>query len=1143
MKKFRKRLMAFALAAGICIPGGLAPTAEAAVEGLPVTVVHYDMSRTEDGKYLKDTTGKDNNGLLHNIQEEDFAKQGEDDVLYLPGGEGGENGAYIDLPASITADLNYKEGFSIEIALTPRTNQYQFLWTIGTDYQTNYLFFNPRLQEGNMNVAIKTDTTENSISGSGGVTLNTKRVSVVTVTSEKQELKLYVNGSYIGELNHEHDLDKLFKGSNGVLGYIGRSNWDDPSCDAVVTDFKIYGDALTAQQVEDVYKEVKDQYVYPAQLLEEDMEATDLGDLSAVTSDIVLPDTGENGSTITWTSDNTSVIEIADNTAKITRPEITTLVTLTAEYSLSGQTGTRMFLVNVPGTKDKAERIVEESLNLPWYLTERNVLPMSIQNTDITWTSDSDLVDAGTGKITAPASGMEEVRLTASVEQEGAEPVVREFRVKILGADSAYILGYTRETDSTRTLSGMYDEEVCYSMHLGYSEDGEDYEALLNNTGILFAKADGEKTVLLKDPYIFRMKDGTFGILAVRLQLTNADGKKTLTEDAPGKLLFFTSKDLVSYEEQTMLQVGTDNEQIAEPACEYDAVKDSYRITWKDTNSGMTYANTTKDFQNFSGKKVSASLSRDASDSGITYAVEGNVIGVTAEEADYIHTKLTKVVNTTVDAPSDITVEKGGSADLSDVKVTAHYSDGSSAQKAVIWDEASLAEVDFDKPGTYTVNGIVKQISDTEENNYPFLVARADPQAVEYNGKYYFIATTEDTGNIGIYIRESDTVTGLNDAQEHLIFDEKKGADYGYITKNNHWAPELHVVNGELYIFFSSNVLEDGWDVQSMVMKLTGDDPTDYDDWGELERFLDKDGNLLNTVYGGITLDMTYFTYGGRSYVAWSQRNFGTNGGTADIWLGETDADKPYQLISDAVKIVNCEYGWERNNTFVTEGPNVIIRDDKLYLTYSGGATDDTYCVGMTSIDLGADTDFLDPDAWTKSNYPILTGLSVPGYNGPGHNAYVTDEDGNLINVFHARPGDNPWAYRDAFLRIVHFGADGEPVLDMTEEREILPENKNVSVKIIVTETSGGSIGEGEDPEGGKKPGTTTGDGNNSDNGADDGKGGSTNTTAGGKGGAPQTGDTTNLTPALLLMTAAVLAAGGAAVYRRRVKKADSRRK
>src|SRR5690606_16974963 len=86
--------------------------------------------------------------------------------------------------------------------------------------------------------------------------------------------------------------------------------------------------------------------------------------------------------------------------------------------------------------------------------------------------------------------------------------------------------------------------------------------------------------------------------------------------------------------------------------------------------------------------------------------------------------------------------------------------------------------------------------------------------------------------------------------------------------------------------------------------------------------------------------------------------------------------------------------------------------------------------------------------SWTKSNYPLLTSRSVSGEYGPGHNSYVMDDDGVLWNVYHARNGiDGP---RCTGIRRVHFDIDGYPVLDLTEERDINPELKHVSTKLIV---------------------------------------------------------------------------------------------
>ena len=1032
-----KKTMAVMLAAVMSVSGtAVSAPAEATTDSYKLAV-HYDMSN--DGAYLLDQSGNGNDGKIHNIPSSAFKEELGDQILTLPGGNAGADGPYVELPLSIADDLDdYSKGFSVEIALIPRTAQYQFLWTIGTGDMNDYLFFNPRLGSGKMNVAVKTDGNEQSIPGAGGISLDTKRFNVVTVTSEGQTLKLYVDGEYKDSLTHTRDLSRLFAGNGeDILGYLAKSNWGaDPYCDAVVSDFKIYNQVLTDSQVKAIYD--RTEYVYASQLIEDDMAAMDLGNISAVTEDLKLPLAGEvNGSVITWVSKNPDVIS---NDGRVTMPDQTTGVELTATFTLEGASLEKTYTVYVVGKNDRRDVILEQYLNLPYYMTARDILPMQVMGVDINWESDSADVDTSTGAVTPSQPGISDVKLKASVTVDGIMSE-KEFRVKLLGTDSAYILSYIREADNNR--DGMYDEDVSCSMHLGYSEDGTSYEALLNNTGVLFAKAQGELTKLLKDPYVFRMKDGSFGVLAVRIN------KGETAADTEGSLLFFTSEDLVSYTEAGMIQLS-EGGHIEKPACTYDAVRDCYRITWTSKENGLSYANITKDFKHFDAKQASAPLQRNVSNTDIPYAIEGNVAGITAEEEAYLLNKLGTVVNTTVDVP-EITTTAGAAVDVAKVKVTANYSDGSSAEKSVIWEKEDIEKIDFDTAGTYTVNGVVKQISDQTAENDPFIPLRADPTITEYNGKYYFIATTEAAvdNNYGLYIREADTITGLNQAKQHRVYDEKKAAEYGYVSKTNHWAPELHVVNGQLYMFFSTN-LGDGFNVQSMLMKLTGPDPTDYNDWGELKQFLNKDGQPLSEPYGGITLDMTYFTYLDRHYVAWSQRNFGKNGGTADIWMGEIDADKPYQLISDAVKIVDCEYGWERNHTFVTEGPNTIIRDGKLYLTYSGGATDETYCVGMTSIALDENTNFLDKNAWQKSNYPILTGLSTEGYCGPGHNAYVEDKDGTLINVYHAKKG--VYGSRDTFLRIVHFGADGAPILDMTEEREILPENKRVVLTVQVKE-------------------------------------------------------------------------------------------
>ena len=83
-------------------------------------------------------------------------------------------------------------------------------------------------------------------------------------------------------------------------------------------------------------------------------------------------------------------------------------------------------------------------------------------------------------------------------------------------------------------------------------------------------------------------------------------------------------------------------------------------------------------------------------------------------------------------------------------------------------------------------------------------------------------------------------------------------------------------------------------------------------------------------------------------------------------------------------------------------------------------------------------SDLLDPNNWTKSNYPLMSSRSCEGEYGVGHNSYVKDENGLVWNFYHGRKGvDGP---RSSGARRVHFDIDGEPMLDFLEGKD-LPES------------------------------------------------------------------------------------------------------
>ena len=126
------------------------------------------------------------------------------------------------------------------------------------------------------------------------------------------------------------------------------------------------------------------------------------------------------------------------------------------------------------------------------------------------------------------------------------------------------------------------------------------------------------------------------------------------------------------------------------------------------------------------------------------------------------------------------------------------------------------------------------------------------------------------------------------------------------------------------------------------------------------------------------------------------------------------------------------DYDWERVGFWVNEGPAVLKRNGKIFLTYSASETGICYCMGLLSID--ENEDLLDPRKWRKERYPVLKSDESRGIYGPGHNSFTFDEEGNDIMVYHARteaeiignPLYNP--NRHANLMRIRWSEDGYPI-------------------------------------------------------------------------------------------------------------------
>ncbi len=363
------------------------------------------------------------------------------------------------------------------------------------------------------------------------------------------------------------------------------------------------------------------------------------------------------------------------------------------------------------------------------------------------------------------------------------------------------------------------------------------------------------------------------------------------------------------------------------------------------------------------------------------------------------------------------------------------YNDGTSCRKRIDW---KLGDVDFSQKGSHMIEGEIYRPC------FPFPVAynRADPCVTRWNGKYYFIATNDADNNHTLYIREADTLEGLTQAEEILLLDSSTYEGIGGLL----WAPEFHEIEGRLYIFHAATP-EPFFEEESHIMALReGGNPACREDWSAPRRIVKMDGSDLCEAGKTISLDMTCFFWEGDYYVIWSQRQFLPKDLGAWLYIAKLDAREPWRLASEPVVLSKPDYGWANNHTFVEEGPYALPAEDVLYITFSAAAVDTSYVVSYLVIERGKD--LLQRGNWRKNNYPILTSRSVEGEYGTGHNAYVEDEDGNIWNTYHARPGTD--GVRSSGIRRVHFDIDGAPVLDMTEEMDLREAFRQVKTKLVI---------------------------------------------------------------------------------------------
>ncbi len=311
------------------------------------------------------------------------------------------------------------------------------------------------------------------------------------------------------------------------------------------------------------------------------------------------------------------------------------------------------------------------------------------------------------------------------------------------------------------------------------------------------------------------------------------------------------------------------------------------------------------------------------------------------------------------------------------------------------------------------------------EYNKPWIMQRADPFIVRHtDGTYYFTASVPAYDRI--VLRKSATLEGLQSAEEKTIWT----AHICGPMSHHVWAPELHHIFGHWYIYFAASQREDIWKLRPYVLECQSEDPM-AGPW--VERGMMHPAHDDEFSFRDFSLDATTFENRGKQYYVWSEKvGPGDGAQIANLYLARMQDATHLETVQRL--LTTPDYDWERQGGFwVNEGPAVLKRNGKIFLTYSASATGAEYCMGMLTID--ANAHLLDPRAWKKERWPVLKTDESKGLYGPGHNSFTVDEEGNDILVFHCRteekiegnPLYNP--NRHTMLQRIKW-RDGVPVFD-----------------------------------------------------------------------------------------------------------------
>jgi hypothetical protein len=229
------------------------PAAFAAPSPAESLLAQYDFDAIDAGT-IADTSGNNRNARVINPASAAIVPGADagSGALALPGGSPASSGAYVELPKSIlegATDLTV----STRVRWSASTTAWQWLFGLGTD-TTKYLLTTPYNGDGVLRSAITSAGAgaESKVSASQALPGGAWKTITVTLDTAQDKLTTYLDGAAVGSAPTTMSAGELLSATSTRAGYIGKSTYPDPLFQGDIDDFRVYGAALTAEQVGDL---------------------------------------------------------------------------------------------------------------------------------------------------------------------------------------------------------------------------------------------------------------------------------------------------------------------------------------------------------------------------------------------------------------------------------------------------------------------------------------------------------------------------------------------------------------------------------------------------------------------------------------------------------------------------------------------------------------------------------------------------------------------------------------------------------------------------------------------------------------------------------------------------------------------------